>query len=304
MTCVRYVLRTVLVGLLVGLPAAAGAGQPAFRADGMVALAGGALLVWAADGRLQVGSPNTGWNPLVRLPMTYVTHVVPDGDGALVGGSKLPSGGREYAVAVAVDSQGSVRTRWHGGDGLFNSVTSSQGKRWAVALDELMELLPDGRVQSVETVASLSELLIGPEGQWVFCKPANLTLAQGAPAGCSSSGPVAWRVTGSWNRKPLACGEWLVTKEDSELRVLSLSNGREVARRASRAETLACGRSGELLAAGRQIRVLLLPSLEVLAETPCVRGSVAAVVATPEGGACLDVSGRVRRFKSKDVPQR
>lgn len=301
MTCGGHALRMLLVGLLlVGLPAAAGVKQPAFRADGMVPLPGGALLVWSSDGRLQVGAPEGGWGPVVRLPMTYVTSVVPEAEGALVGGSHFPKGGSESAVALAVDPRGAVRTRWQGGEGLFNSVTSAQGKRWAVALDELVELLPDGRLEPAGKVPSLSQLFLGPEGQRVLCKPANRTLAHAAPAECGSSSPVEWRVRGSWKRSPLLCGEWLVTKEGSELRVVALNDGRGVARRASRAETLACGRSGQLLAADRQVHALSLPSLEVLWEAPCGRGSVAALVGTPEGGACLDARGRVRRFKRKD----
>lgn len=306
MTCGRLVLLALLVGLLVGFPAAAGARQPAFRADGMVALSGGTLLVWAADGRLQVGSPEGGWSPLVRMPMTYVTSVVPEGEGALVGGSNFPKGGSEHAVAITVDSQGSMRTRWQGGEGLFNSVTSSRGRRWAVALDELVELLPDGRVQLVEKVPSLSQLLIGAEGQRVLCTPANLTLAHGAPAECRSSSPVEWHVKGAWKRSPLPCGEWFVTKEGNELRVRTLSGGRDVARAASQGEILACGREGQLLVAGKQVQVLALPSLEVLRAALCGRSAVVALAATTQGVACLDSKGLVRSLKGKDahVPSR
>lgn len=232
--------------------------------------------------------------------MTYVTSVVPEGEGALVGGSNLPKGGSEHAVAVAVDSQGRVRTRWQGGEGLFNSVTSSRGKRWAVALDELVELLPDGRVQPVEKVPSLSQLLIGVEGQRVLCKPANLTLAHGAPAECSSSSPVPWLAKGAWKSSPLPCGEWLVTKEGNELHVRTLSSGRTVVRAASRAELLACGREGELLVAGKQVQVLALPSLEMLWAARCGRHAVVALAATTEGVACLDSKGIVRSLKGKD----
>ncbi|WNG60577.1 hypothetical protein F0U59_42120 [Archangium gephyra] len=301
MTWGGHALRSLLVVLLlVGLPATAGAKQPSFRAEGMVPLPGGALLVWSSDGRLQVGAPEEGWSPVVRLPMTYVTSVVPEAEGALVGGSNFPKGGTESAVAIAVDSRGAVRTRWQGGAGLFNSVTSSQGRRWAVALDELVELLPDGRTESAGKVPSLSQLLLGPEGQRVLCKPANLTLAHAAPAECGSSSPVEWRVRGSWKRSPLLCGEWFVTQEGSELRVVALTDGREVARRASQAEAVACGGPSELLAADKQVQALALPSLEVRWAAPCGRGSVTALVATPEGGVCLEARGSVTRFKRKD----
>lgn len=304
MTGGGHALRWLLVVLLLaGLPAAAGAKQPAFRADGMVPLPGGALLVWSSDGRVQVGAPEGGWSPVVRLPMTYVTSVVPEAEGALVGGSNFPKGGSEYAVALAVDSRGAVRTRWQGGEGLFNSVTSSQGKRWAVALDELVELLPDGRLEPAGKVPSLSQLLLGSEGQRVLCKPANLTLSHAAPAECNASSPVEWRVRGSWKRAPLLCGEWLVMKDGSELRVIALADGEEVARRVARAETITCGRPGELLTADKQVQALALPSLSFLWEAPCGRGSVTALVATPEGGACLDAKGRVTRFKRKDFSQ-
>ena len=299
MTCGRLVLQALLVGLFVGFPAAAGSRQPAFRADGMMALSGGALLLWAADGRLQVGSPESGWSPVVRMPMTYVTSVVPEGEGALVGGSNFPKGGSEHAVAVAVDSQGRVRTRWQGGEGLFNSVMSSRGKRWAIALDDLMELLPDGRVRRVEKVPSLSQLLIGAEGQRVLCKPANVTLAHGAPAECSSSSPVEWHAKGAWKSSPLSCGEWLVTKEGNELQVRTLSSGRTVVRGALQAEFLACGREGELLVAGRQVQVLALPSLEMRWAAPCGRHAVVALAATTEGVACLDSKGIVRNLEGK-----
>jgi hypothetical protein len=305
MTCGGHALRVLLVGLLLlGLPAAAGAKQPAFRADGMVPLPGGALLVWSSDGRLQVGTSEGGWGPVVRLPMTYVTSVVPEAEGALVGGSHFPKGGTESAVAFAVDSRGTVRTRWQGGEGLFNSVTSSQGRRWAVALDELVELLPDGRLEPAGKVPSLSQLFLGPEAQRVLCKPANLTLAHAAPAECGSSSPVEWRVRGSWKRSPLLCGAWLVTKDGAELRVVALTDGGEVARRASQAEAVACGGAGELLTADKQVQALALPSLEVRWEAPCGRGSVASLVATPEGGACLDARGRVTRFKHKQAAPR
>ncbi|HYO71063.1 MAG TPA: hypothetical protein VEU33_33785 [Archangium sp.] len=304
MTCGSHALRMLLVGLLlVGLPSASGVKQPAFRADGMVALPGGALLVWSSDGRLQVGALEGGWGPVVRLPMTYVTSVVPEAEGALVGGSHFPKGGRESAVALAVDSRGAVRTRWQGGEGLFNSVTSSQGKRWAVALDELVELLPDGRLEPAGKVPSLSQLFLGPEGQRVLCKPANLTLAHAAPAECGSSSPVEWRVRGSWKRSPLLCGEWLVTQEGPELRVVALADGREVARRSAQVEAVTCGGPGELLSADKQVQALALPSLEVRWGAPCGRGSVAALVATPAGGACLDARGSVTRFTRKASSQ-
>ncbi|WP_157758468.1 hypothetical protein [Cystobacter fuscus] len=280
---------------------AAGAKQPVFRADGMVSLPGDRLLVWAADGRLQVGAPERGWEPLVQLPMTYVTHVVPEGEGALVAGSNFPKGDSEYAVAVAVDARGAVRTQWRGEAGLFSSVTSSQGRRWAIALDTLVELLPEGRIQPVDKVPALSRLVLGSDGQRVLCKPANLTLAQRAPAECRSSPPVAWSVSGDWKHSPLSCGEWLVMKEGAELRVVALTDGRQVARRASQAEALACGRPGELLSADKEIQTLALPSLEVLGRATCGGRSVVALAATPEGGACLEARGHVRRFKNSGM---
>lgn len=314
MTCGNHALRALLVGLLVGFPAwrvvaqtpgsstrvPVGARQPAFRADGMVPLPGGRLLVWAANGRLQMGAPGGGWSPVVRLPMTYVTSVVPEGEGALVGGSNFPRGGREHALALTVDAQGVVRTRWRGGEGLFNSVSSFHGKRWAVALDELVELLPEGRIQTAGKVPALSQLLVGPKGQHVLCQPANLTLAHGAPAECSSSSPVEWHITGTWKSSPLTCGEWFVTKEGNELSVRTLSSGRDVVRSASQAEILACGREGELLVAGRQVQILALPSLELLWAAPCGRNSVVALAATPDGVVCLDSKGIVRSLKGKD----
>jgi hypothetical protein len=152
-------------------------------------------------------------------------------------------------------------------------------------------------------VPSLSQLFLGPEGQRVLCKPANRTLAHAAPAECGSSSPVEWHVRGSWKRSPLLCGEWLVTKEGSELRVVALNDGREMVRRASLAEAVTCGGTGELLTAHKQVQALALPSLEVLWQVPCGRGSVAALVATPQGGACLDARGSVTRFKRKDSSQ-
>ena len=53
--------------------------------------------------------------------MTYVTSVVPEVEGALVGGSNFPKGGSEYAVALAVSPHDTmVYAVSHGRDGLHD----------------------------------------------------------------------------------------------------------------------------------------------------------------------------------------
>lgn len=286
--------------LIRGGPTPTATKEPAFQAQGMVPLAGGALLVWAADGRVQVGSPERGWMPEVRLPMTYIASATADAEGALVGGSHFPKGGTESAVAVVVDSQGAVRTQWQGGEGLFSSVTSAFGRRWAIALDQLVELLPDGGVQAESKVPALSQLLVGQQEQKVLCTPANRTLAHVAPAECRANGPGGWHVQGPWKLPPLLCGEWLIMQEGTELVVRLLASGNEVNRRAVAGNVYACGQT-ELLAGGKQVQALALPSLKRLWQQPCGRGQIVALASTKEGGACLNSRGSVRRLNARGV---
>lgn len=272
--------------------------QPAFRAEGVLVLPGETLLLWAADGRVQVGSPEKGWAPVLRMPMTYVTSAITDDAGALLAGSQFPRGEREHAVAVAVDAQGAIRTRWDGGEGIFNAVTREQGRRWAVALDRLVELLPEGGLRPEGPVPSLSRLVVGAEGQQVLCVPANLSLAHAAPAACGPRGGDAWRVEGRWRAHPLACGGWLVTKEGAEVVVRGLANGEVVARRTVPGEALACAGRDEVWVADTRVRALALPTLVPRWEAPCGRGTVAALAASENGGACVDAKGTVVRLGS------
>lgn len=267
-----------------------------FQAQGVVALESGTLIVWAADGRIRVNAPEGGWSPVSQLPMTYITSAVSEGERVLFGGSYFPEGGLEQAIALTVDAQGAVQARWHGGEGLFNSVTSSLGKRWAVALNELVELLPDGSVSPVGKVPSLSQLLVGPGGQRVLCTPADRTLAASAPAECSASGTSEWRVQGSWSLSPLVCGQWLVTSEGGALVVRSLSHGEELVRRTEPARAFACGPPGELLVGDKQVRALALPSLKKLWQKPCGRSHVRALASSMKVGACLNEKGVVSRL--------
>jgi hypothetical protein len=301
--------------VLPGQPADAGPMGPAARPEepippltknlliptrGIVVLEDRTLLAWASDGRIQAGSPEEGWGPVIQLPMTYITSAVPDVEGGLLGGSLFPKGEGERAVAVLVDARGAIRSRWDGGKRLFTAVTSATGRRWAVALQELLELLPDGRVLSAGKVPSLSQLLVGPEGQQVLCTPANLSMAQAAPAECRAQGPAEWRVAGPWELAPLVCGQWLVTYEGAALVVRLLANGKQITQRPASVEVLTCGRPGELLAGARQVQGLALPSLETLWKEPCGNSPVVALASNRKIIACLDANGGVERIKGGD----
>jgi hypothetical protein len=270
---------------------------------GVVLLENGTLLVWAADGRIQLGSPETGWGPVVQLPMTYITGAASDVEGGLLGGSLFPPGGVERAVAVTVDARGTIRSRWEGHEELFSDVTSAMGRRWAVALDELLELSPDGRVLSAGKVPRLSQLLVGREGQQVLCTPANRTLAQAAPAACRAKGIVEWSVQGTWEHSPLVCDQWLVTYEGSALVIRLLSDGKQVSRRSASVKALACGRPGELLVGARQVQGLALPSLETRWQQPCGRATVVALASNTREGACLNAKGGIERLVGSADPQ-
>jgi hypothetical protein len=271
------------------------------QGKGLVPLPDSRFLLWEADGRLQVGSPENGWGPVLRLPMTYIVSATAEDPGALLGGSFKPEdGGTERPVAVAVDAQGTVRMRWEGEVGIFDSVTSEQGRRQAVVLDQWVELLPDGAVRPVEKVPRLSQVLVGPGGQQVLCTSADLTLAHAAWASCHSHEQAGWRVEGNWRTAPLLCGEWLVTHEGRALVVRTVASGQERARRVVTTErVLACGRPGELLSAGTRVQALALPSLEPRWRAPCGRGRVVALAARGESVACLDASGRVKRLEAR-----
>jgi hypothetical protein len=290
----RLALPLLLAACQVEKPAPEGplSGVPASlppREEGVLLLAVGDVLVWTRDGAIRIGGPEMGWSPERRLPVHYVTTVVPCGEGALLGGSAPDADGVERAFALRLDARGEVVTTWPLGQGTPSSVACESPKPMAASSEGLFLLEEGGRVARLDTVGGRRFVLDGPAP--VLCEAALRVMQGGHPASCRDLADRVWSEEGAWTRAPLLCGAWLVEPGERELKVRDARSGRVAgARDVPTLEALACSGEGALLVSAGGILSLELPSLATQARA---EGACAALHASHERVVCLDERGGV-----------
>ena len=278
--------------------------QPELKTtEGILAVSTRQLMVWSPDGRIQLGNPEDGWGEIIQLPMTYVTSVASEENGAILGGSLRSADSMEFGVVVRINDRGAILKRWTWGEGghgttseifIFHWVASREEMRWATLRTDLFALKPDGTVERQRDIPSGSILLLGSQGRQVLCTPANLTKAHSAPAFCSSDSELPWQAEGRWSHYPLICGDWLIEPGETNVVVRALHSGSQLRTlHIDASAAVACRGNDELVVGRAIIRGLSLPKLSSRWQARVRDGSAKALASFGNRVAVLTTSGRV-----------
>lgn len=297
MPVMRQAVVTSLLILLTTMPGSAQAGKdthrpgltrhhPSFPVTGMVVLTGDRLLLWHGRGRAQLRDPNGRWSDVFRLPveepepvtrdgaLAYrpgIIAIVPDDEGILIL-DEAPPGEKGFSVLLT-NLTGEVLDRWRIEQYALAITSDHQGRR-VLTVDGVIPLLPRGTFGDIETFPADDDdhathhnpLLLEWQGTTIFCRDANLTMADNAPVQCRRLGEGGWHFEQGFGvARPARCGSWLLLWDginDCRLTVRSLVTGKIISKKTfSQRPVMACAAQDGLWVGIHGVQLLNLPTL-------------------------------------------